>query len=258
MARYHSLEQFRRFESVNNAIQENYIRADILKSMSRDECTQLANKLIDCADGKIDCNSLACNLCNLCNRHFRLKYIDKLVSNVRAHGGRWWIITIIDYSRAFSEGELTSFDVKKAKDRLRKLLSRSGFHGPIVGSFEVDFHDSCELWLPHFHLLCPNTKVNRQARRDIKQKLKDRKPSHIKKGKVPRPIIFQKLKNPFTQISYIFKLVFMQVVDFESLRTGEDKTRKLRLSALLSGESLFWMDQLGRRAVLFSFSEKEW
>ena len=253
MKPYLSLDQLPKFESINDALDENEIRIGILRRIGGDENNALADRLMDCYEGINSCNSLACKVCN---RNYRLTRVNALVEKVLSTKKRWWIVTIIDYERAFTD--LNTFDVRKSKDRLRKLLERSGFEGPIVGCFEMDFHESCGLWLPHYHLLCPSTIKNKQAKEVLKEKLHKQQSHHIKKGRKARPIKIQKLKNPYEQISYIYKLVFYSVHDYESHRTHTIRTRKLRLSDPMFCWSLCWMDRLGRRGVLFSFKERGW
>ncbi len=260
MARYTSLIQLPRFETFNDALRENYIRIETLLRFGGNENIQLARRLRDCSEGVKSCNSLACKLCN---RRFRLEKVDGLVAKIRSEkkGKRkryWWMVTIIDYSRAFSCEDLDSFDVQQSKDRLRKLLKRSGFNGPIVGSFEVDFHESCGLWLPHFHLLCRGTKQNRRAKKILTQKLARQQSTHIKKGREPKPVKFQFVKRYFTQVSYVYKLVSNCVYDYDSWSIGKIRTNKKRLNDAMFCRSLCWMDRIGRRRVLFSFGERDW
>ncbi|TOF59504.1 hypothetical protein CGJ19_24055, partial [Vibrio parahaemolyticus] len=61
--------------------------------------------------------------------------------------------TIIQYSRGVDAYDFVNYDIPKDKDRLRKLLSRCGISGPVLGAFELDFHDSPQKWLPHYHVL---------------------------------------------------------------------------------------------------------
>ncbi|ANS87901.1 hypothetical protein VSVS12_04201 [Vibrio scophthalmi] len=255
MARYTSLAQLPRFESVNDAQEENENRINTLRRVGGTEYNRIADLLSDCLKGERTCNSLACKLCN---RTFRLRRVDDLVAKIRSEKGSWWIVTIIDYSSAFTSEELNSFDVSKSKDCLRKRLKRAGFEGVIVGSFEVDFHDICGLWLPHYHLLCRNTKQNRQAKNELQAMLARQQPSHIKAGRTPKPLMFQRLKQRYTQVSYIYKLVFNRVCDYDDSITKKAKTKKRRLNDVMFCQSLLWMDRIGRRRVLFSFGERGW
>lgn len=170
---------------------------------------------------------------------------------------RWWVVTIIDYHRAFSSNCLESFEPKKAKDRMRKMLTRCGFEGPVVGTFELDYHESCNLWLPHFHLICPRTKTNRQARHKLRTSLNNTQKQHIKEGKKPRPLMFQKLKNPYTQISYVYKLLSFRVIDCIYL-SGKRGTKKRRLYHAMFCKHLYWLDSIDRRVFLFSYGERGW
>jgi len=254
MARYISLAQLHKFETITEALEENGRRINILCRIGGDDFNKLAGRLMDCCEGIKACNSLACKLCN---RQYRLKRVDDLVTLIHTKKRRWWVVTIVEYSRAFPFEDLDSLDVQKSKDRLRKLLERSGMEGPIVGSFEIDYHEACGLWLPHYHLLFPSTLQNRQAKENLRKKVIKQQPHHIKRNKPARPIKFQRLKRPYTQISYNYKLVSNAVRDYECRRTGKMRTKKYRLADEMFCRSLCWMDRIGRRRLLFSFGERD-
>lgn len=250
-----SLTQLSKFETYDQAIEENNIRIQILCGVGGKENTALANKLEDCNDGDEPCKSLACKLCN---RAFRIDKVDYLANKIKKESRSWGVITFLDYRHAFPHEKIIEFNVGKSKDRLRKLLQRSGIEGPVIGCFEMDLHDSCGLWLPHYHLLYPITKTNKKAKKELKNKLINQKCSHIKPDRKARPIKFQKLETPLEQISYIYKLSFFSVVDFESFRTNKNQTRKVRLKDQYFCDSLHMLDNLGRRGVQFSYGEREW
>lgn len=255
MARLTSLAQLRRFESVLSSTEENYVRIKQLLFVGGTENTELAERLMGCSDMIKACNSLACKVCN---RAFRLRTVDEIVLKMRRDKIKWWSVTLIDYSRAFEHSELQHFDLRKSKDRLRKLLKRSGFHGPIFGSIEIDFHESCQLWQPHFHLIMPISEQNTWAKEVLSKKLKRLQPNHIKSGLIARPYKFSPIRKPYTQVSYVYKLAFFGVKDWKCNFSGKPLTRKTRLDAKTFCDSLIWMDKQGRRAVLFSYDEKGW
>ncbi|EPF7652383.1 hypothetical protein ACXLRA_002714 [Vibrio vulnificus] len=255
MARYSSLSQLRRFETVQSSVEENYTRAKYLLMSGGKDNIDLAERLISCCEMNAPCESFACKLCN---RRFRLRKVDEIVDKMREGKNKWWSVTLLDYSRAFGRSELQHFDLKKSKDRLRKLLKRSGFSGPILGSIEIDFHESCQLWLPHFHLVIPINKENRIAKKVISKKLKLLQPHHIKVDRIARPSKFMRIKNPYTQVSYVYKLAFFRVIDRKCKYSGKIFTSKYRLEGELFCDSLRWMDAQGRRRVLFSYDERGW
>ncbi len=252
-----SVAQLRRFETVRKAVEENYIRISMLKSVGGEQNIALAERIDDCIEGRKRCNSLACKLCN---REYRLMRVNDLVLKLRRSKIRkgWWVITIVDYSRAFSHEELDSFDVGKVKERISRFLSRCGFKGPILGCFEIDFHQSCGVWLPHFHVICPKTDDNIRAAEILKTRLTRRKVKHIREGVEPRPYKFQKLKNPYRQISYIHKLVYSTIFHYESYITGTTRSVKIRPEAEMYCDSLRWADRIGRMGVLFRYGERTW
>lgn len=255
MARYTSLAQLPRTETAFGATEENFARIEILRSLGGMENCVLAGILNDCSEYTKRCNSLACKLCNW---RFRVQKVDEIVEKIRQDGGRWSVMTIIDYSRAFPAHGLEDFNIQQAKDRMRKLLERSGFEKPIFGCFEMDFHVQCGLWLPHFHLLIRNTKRNRKATNKLRIKLKKLQPHHIKEGREARPLRVQSLKNPFTQVGYVYKLVSNSVHDYYMLHYQKVGTKKKRLEPEIFCRSLCLMHKIGRRRVLFSYGEREW
>ncbi len=255
MARYYSLKHLPKFESYNDALEENNIRVSILQRVGGLENNALADKLIRCCELQDKCNSVACKICN---RDFRIKRVDELVAKMRRDKGQWFAATIIDYNRAFHDDALFDFDLRKAKDRMRKQIRRSGFDGPMFGTLELDRHRICGLWLPHFHLIYKSTKNNERAVRVLRRKLRRLQVEHIKKTPDARPSKIQKLRKPFTQTSYAFKLVSLEVVDYICSRSGKRRTTKQRLLDKMFCEHLCWIDKMGRRAFLFSLGERGW
>ncbi|WP_061014986.1 hypothetical protein [Photobacterium leiognathi] len=255
MAKYYSLKHLPKFESYNEALEENYIRISILQRVGGFENNVLADKLIRCSEQQEKCNSVACKVCN---RDFRIKRVDELVSKIRRDKGQWHVVTIIDYNRAFSDSYLLDFEPRKAKDRMRKQICRSGFEGPMFGTLELDRHRSCGLWLPHFHLIYQATKHNERAVCVLRKHIQRLQRQHIKQESDARPFKVQKLKKPFKQTSYAFKLVSLEVVDYICSRSGKRRTTKQRLLDKMFCEHLCWIDRMGRRAFLFSLGERGW
>lgn len=255
MAKYYSLKHFPKFESYNEALEENYIRISILQRVGGFENNVLADKLIRCSEQQEKCNSVACKVCN---RDFRIKRVDELVAKIRRDKGQWRVITIIDYNRAFRDEALLDFDPRKAKDRMRKQIRRSGFDGPMFGTLELDRHRSCGLWLPHFHLIYQLTRSNVRAVPALRRNTKRLQRVHIKQEPKARAFKEQKLRKPFTQTSYAFKLVSLEVVDYICSRSGKRRTTKQRLLDKMFCEHLCWIDRMGRRAFFFSLGERGW
>lgn len=255
MAKYYSLKHLPRFETYNDALDENFIRISILQRVGGHENEILADKLIRCSEHQERCNSIACKICN---RDFRIKRVDELVTKIRHGKGRWRVVTIIDYNRAFSDDSLEDFDPRKAKDRMRKQIGRSGFEGPMFGTLELDRHRSCGLWLPHFHLIYKLTKRNAQSARVLQRNIRRLQREHIKQGTDARPFKVQKLRKHFTQTSYAFKLVSLEVVDYICCTSGKRRTTKHRIKDKMFCKHLCWVDSMGRRAFLFSLGERGW
>lgn len=77
-------------------------------------------------------------------------------------GTEYGIYTIIQYSRGVDAYDFVNYDIPKDKDRLRKLLSRCGISGPVLGAFELDFHDSPQNGYLITMFLCVNRVMKRQ------------------------------------------------------------------------------------------------
>ncbi|MGF1785273.1 hypothetical protein L4D00_05720 [Photobacterium swingsii] len=166
----------------------------------------------------------------------------------------YWMVTIVDYEGAFEHTELANFNVRRTKDRLRKQIVRTGFEGPIFGSVELDYHDSCKLWLPHAHLVVPITKNNCVAKSNLEKMYARKNLKHIKQNRKAIPLNFDKVNHEQHQISYCFKLSFFEVVDVTS-RKGNRYTKKKRLDDSLFCDSLRLQNNTGRRAFIFSFGD---
>ncbi|WP_087025766.1 hypothetical protein [Thaumasiovibrio subtropicus] len=247
-----TLEDWPLFETVKQAKEENEARIDILWAVGGEENVNLALELEACTYDEKKCNSAACKICN---REYRMQLVNPRVSMMAECGLDHWMLTVIDYKGAFSHEQLTAFDVRKAKDRLRKQLSRAGFHGPIFGSIELDYHDECKLWLPHAHLIVPITEQNVNAKKALIQQYKRMNLCHIKNNRKAKPLQFDSINHDYHQVSYCFKLSFFEVVDIKS-KKGNRYTRKQRLKRRNFCDSLVSQHLAGRRGYVFSFDER--
>ncbi|MCR9367430.1 hypothetical protein [Vibrio antiquarius] len=274
----HNLEKYRKqvaekIETYFEACLENRTRIRILDRFEQGRYYALGEKLHICSE-KEPCKSFACKKC--C-RELKLEQVAKLLSlytrykrkcvkknERRALNGKkprvirpWYIITVIDYKRAFTANELPEYeDIVNIRKRMYSMLYRCGFTGPIWGAFEVDYHRLCELWLPHYHLIVFPRRRNDSCIETLKQRVKKLQPNHIKEDRKARPIMVQIVRDPIEQFSYVYKLLYSEVVDVKSQRTGVLETSKQRLEELLFAKHLFWLDSATRKSILFEFKAK--
>lgn len=255
----HSLVDMPKFETQEKAFEENQVRIRILRRVGGICNLELANRLEVCGWDDKPCKSLACKRCN---RDFRITKVDTLVDKITADPRDWWAITYIDYQQALTDQEFGELDVQKSKDRIRQMLKRAGFEGPIIGCFEIDFHSICRLWLPHFHLLCPVSKQNLDAEYELKQKLRKQVESgqiqHIKSERAARPLKFDLIKDHYDQISYVYKLDCYEVYDIFSRTKGKYIPYKKRLTHERFCAALCLLDGMNRRGIQFSYGERGW
>lgn len=204
----------------------------------------LADKIERCGSHDFVCQSVACKRCN---REFTICKVDIIHNEMTNHPKiKYKVVTIVQYSRAIAPYEIADYDVRSDKERLRKLIIRCGITGPVFGMFEIDFHQTPNLWLPHYHLVLEQSNENLIGLEMLKIKLKKIHSDNIYQNIKPRPILAQDIKNPLKQISYVYKILATEIRDFTSV-TGSRITKKYRLDDLLFSEYLCWADELGRR-----------
>ncbi|EPN5005464.1 hypothetical protein ACT0GK_003210 [Vibrio parahaemolyticus] len=219
---------------------------------------ELADKLEACNEGLYECKSVACKKCN---RQFKIERVNNIIASIlldqeQTQNVEYGVYTIIQYSRGVDAYDFVDYDIPKDKDRLRKLLSRCGIDGPVLGSFELDFHDSPQKWLPHYHVLMRKS-GNEEAIEQLGDKLTKLHPKHIKQNRQARPFMKQEFRNPLKQLSYIHKLACFEVRDYQSF-WGKNLTKKYRLNKLMFCESLCWLDEQDRRTLPFQWHARAW
>lgn len=245
-----------RIESLRELADEVYLNRG--RRYSTGKLHELADKLEACNEGSIECKSLACKKCN---RKLKIERVNNIVSAMKleqAHGFEYeyGIYTILQYSRFVSAYDFVDYDIPKDKDRIRKNLSRCGVVSPVVGSFELDFHEKPQRWLTHYHLLIRQT-GNDDAISKLKRNIQKLHPTNIKKNRCARPFMEQKLSDPHEQISYIHKLASFEVRDYKT-HFGMRVTHKHRLNKRMFCECLCWLDELDKRTLFFQWQAREW
>lgn len=250
-----SIIDFDWFETFKDCAKENFERSKILKTSKRKAVRRLGRRLYRCAEYNIPCNSAACKICN---HRYRVKRIDYLVKKIRELGVPCRVLTAIDYSRSVRREDLYDDITRKAKARWGQTLRRSGVHGPVVGAVELDFHEECSMWLLHVHFIYVETDHNKKAIQEFCKRIGRQQKKHIKEDRTARPTKKQKVRNPYKQVSYIYKLSSFRVMDYYDIINRKNRTKKIRLNIPQTIDILWLMHKLKRRAFLFRFDDSEW
>ncbi len=133
-------------------------------------------------------------ICAVCSRLYRFRLIRELLAIAKKYGGEHKFATI--YLDLFPAGKLVEADIKRAHERLRKRLQRTGFAGSLlIGATEVSWDSADRSWIVHVHLLA--IRVPPDAWKRLRQALR---------GSGPKiPLKVQPLRNPQRQVSYMIK-----------------------------------------------------
>ena len=127
---------------------------------------KLADKLSKCKKGK-RCHSGACPTCM---RAFRLRWAGQIAQLICADDEDWCFVTLVPPEK-FKLGDLSDYNPKLAKDRLRKQFARGALSGSIaVGGIDFSFNVSANgnsHWQPHWHILIKSS--SEDARTALKQ-----------------------------------------------------------------------------------------
>ena len=173
-------------ETLGQAEAQNLRRIDALV----DRVPEIAAALEACNSDAYCCLVI----CAICSRRYRFRFIRRLLAIAKSCPGQHEVATI--FLEAFPVGTLATADVKRAHNRLRKLLERNGFKGShLIGSTEVNWDSANKVWELHVHLLAIG--VPSAAWKSLRKALRDVGPKF--------PVKVQRLRNPERQISYLIK-----------------------------------------------------
>jgi len=221
-----------KFESIDDCIRENKVRADSLykvgmKLGSSDKGIKylsLAHKIEGCTP-ESPCGSMACSLCQ---RIRRINYIRIWLSYIKVHQDEYVAVTLIFYVEMLPNNKLFGWDFDALKERVRKAISRIGFSGPVIGGFEMDYHNythdpDVSHWMPHFHLLVPNEPEKIEQ---LRQYMLRDKNLHARDGRKNRPLKVGRIDDPVQALSYCISGMWMEHVWFRNEKDVVNKRRK--------------------------------
>ncbi|HBC3578745.1 hypothetical protein P7M77_17365 [Vibrio parahaemolyticus] len=240
------------FETFNECVRENFVRSSILERSEKEEAQDLGVKLFRCAEGEIICNSAACKVCN---HRYRVERIDNLVRKIKRTRMCCKVLTVIDYSRSVRREDLCDDITKKAKARWAQTLRRARVKGPVFGAVELDFHEECSMWLLHIHFIYADTEHNRIAIKEFRKRIGKQQKLHIKENRRVKPTMRKKMRNPYRQVSYIYKLCSFRVIDYYDKKYKKNRTKKFRLNKPETIDILCFMDRVKRQAFLFRYED---
>ncbi len=250
-----AMEDEYRVEVLRKVADSIYLEPNVMYSNA--DMHDLADRLEYCTKEE-PCGSTACKRCV---RMFQIKQYRETL-NAMVHelevdpDVRFCAMHLIQYSRDINAYEFFGYDVQADKDRLRHLLSSSKVAGPILGTFEMDFHKTPQKWLSHYHLFARLT-GNEEAIARLVGKVSKLHPKHIKNNVTARPFLIQKIQDPRKQISYLYKLGFNEVRDFKT-PDRKRRTKKYRLEDRLFCYYLCWMHEMGSKKFLVKRNASSW
>ncbi|MCE0799475.1 hypothetical protein LVQ77_04035 [Buttiauxella sp. S04-F03] len=243
-------ERLYRIKYIQKAVRKN--RSDNLGESSavkkgqkawRGCARKLRSKLMACTIEN-PCGSAACPQCF---RWHRLRKLTEL-AEIRSKPGAYWVVTLIYYDAMLEEHEISSWDHKKFRERVYKMIKRAGFTGKVVGSYELDFHTDIQRWMPHLHLLMPREPG---ALKRLRKAMKRKKNMNARVGIISRPMESQTIKNFDRQVTYCFTGMWQEIRPYTD-GTGERKTPKYRLPPVLLARALCKQDEMGFTGLTFT------
>jgi hypothetical protein len=114
-----------------------------------DHMPTTANRIADCAEGKVNC---LLPICPICARHYRRFFISEVLRIYRENPNEAQTVTV--YLGKYEAGKLKDASLGTAHHRFRKQLQCSDFReAVIIGGTEVTYRPELNDWLLHLHVL---------------------------------------------------------------------------------------------------------
>lgn len=227
-----------KFETIQQTLAENAIRVKALCEFGnlrdKTECLKLADKLKNCSPEEV-CGSMACSLCQ---RYRRLKFMQKWLPYIEEHQNDYKAVTLISYADMFSNSTLFAWDLGMLKQRLLKAIQRIGFSAPVIGGFEMDYHNYTHEaershWMPHFHLLIPNQPEKLEM---LRQYMLREKNLHVRPGRISRPMKEDCITSSAHALSYCVTGIWQE---YSWFLNAESELKKVRSATRIRDLSVF-------------------
>lgn len=203
------------------------------------------------------CKSMACARCQNLRR---LKYLATWLPYFK-NNQDYKLVTLIFYQDTMSNKELRSWTPDLLKQRLRKVLSRIGFCGPITGGFDMDYHLYTHApeeshWMPHFHLLVPDESEKMEKLRTYMLREKN---LHARKGRKNRPIRVDDIDDIFPVLSYCVKGFWQEIPWFinENGKLKKAKCKRRIKNNRIFVKSLLALDRLNESQLNFGVNVQQ-
>lgn len=250
------------FETINDTLFENIKRALIIHKagvdQGNDEYLLLADKLEKCVPEK-PCKSMACSLCQ---RNRRLKFMNKWTEYFRQNQEAYVVVTLIFYADKVQGSAMLDWDLIKLRRRLVKVIQRIGFNAPVIGGFEMDYHNythnpKASHWMPHFHLLMPNEPEKLEQLRKYMLREKNLR---AREGRRNRPMRFDAFQDVERQMSYCISGIWMEYswfLDEEGNLMKSTYPRRINDEDMYA-KSLVMLDGLSEGALTFKVNVQDW
>lgn len=175
---------------------------------------------------------------------------------IKTHQEDYIAVTLVFYADKHSASELSDWEYSKFKQRVLKVIQRIGFKSPIIGGFEMDYHNYTHdkkqsHWLPHLHLLMPNEPEKLEM---LRQYMLRKKNLLAREGKRNRPMRIDVIKNVERQMSYCITGIWMEYPWFLNADNKLKKSKYPRRikSAGVYAKSLVKLDRLSDGMLTFA------
>lgn len=236
--------QYSNFESLFSA-EEN--KAEVITFLRKENlpCPNKRYQLIEILRSCYPTEPCCSPSCHVCKRELRLKLILYIQEYYK--GKNSLIVSIIDYNY-LTDDDLKYFNIEKYKNNFYHRIRNIGINSPIIGCFELDYHQDINAWLPHFHLITSDNTKTIECLRSIARNINKHS---IRKSVRKRPILIQRLNDPFKQISYLFKFMPQMVCSYRY--QGKRYTRKISLKDRQKVIGLIKFDYFGFNNLIFKY-----
>lgn len=222
-----------RFETSADARAESERSERLLRSFA-DGNKELAEFLQECRAGDYECDR---PFCPICARLFRRWFIGELL-RIAKEKDPVQIYTVLLKEK--KRDQLNDLCPAVFRHLIRKRLKRAGLgKTPVIGGFEIVYKAERKIWVFHANLVIFGGK--NAARKKFKHGFK-------RNSDINRPIIKEKLKDPFEQLSYILKFT---TYHRPHKQTGPKRTDAKPLNPVDHAALVRWMAQFEFRDFLF-------
>jgi hypothetical protein len=213
------------FETLGAALAESECRARTLSQGDRTQ-RRLAKRMQMCRLGR----RCYLSICPVCQRRTRLWLIGQTVPLMAEEEPLF--ITVIPPGASVDAGRLAELCPRRLLNRVRKQLSRSGFHGVLVGAIDGTYESDRGEFQVHLHFIAIGG--DREALNRFESHYPPTPTGSA--GVVIKPV--QKAKRA-SAVGYCLKTFWVERVRFRG-QSGKLRSQKRRLAVQQAREWLEW------------------